>query len=197
MHDDVTADGSIADGTDSRNGSSTGGDRAPAGRKPRRSTAEGAEIRPGSLLWTTAGDPRALIPGLATGIMQLMLPGLGAGVTDHSNFFDDPFDRIYRSVPYIWASIFAADEQDARFVSDPWQHTLEPALAGRTEVSVDECLGILNIEVGKRARYDGKRLAAVLMRMRFARKRVPVPGFAKRQWRYVRQHEVEVGDDDF
>ncbi|OWY58568.1 hypothetical protein B7486_79270, partial [cyanobacterium TDX16] len=44
------------------------------------------------------------------GIMQLMLPGLGAGVTDHSNFFDDPYDRIFRSIPYIWGSIFSEGE---------------------------------------------------------------------------------------
>ncbi len=41
-----------------------------------------------------------------------MLPGLGAGVTDHSNFFDDPYDRIFRSIPYIWGSIFAADDEE-------------------------------------------------------------------------------------
>ena len=81
-----------------------------------RQRAEGAPVGPGSLLWSIAGDPRGLIPGTAAGIMQLMLPGLGAGVTDHSNFFDDPFDRIFRSIPYIWGSIFAADdtEGDAR-----------------------------------------------------------------------------------
>jgi uncharacterized protein (DUF2236 family) len=44
--------------------------------------------------------------------MQLMLPGLGAGVTDHSNFFDDPFDRIFRSIPLIWGSIFASDDHE-------------------------------------------------------------------------------------
>lgn len=78
--------------------------------------AEGAPLGPGSLLWSIAGDPRGLMPGSAAGIMQLMLPGLGAGVTDHSNFFDDPFDRIFRSIPYIWGSIFAPDdtEGDAR-----------------------------------------------------------------------------------
>ena len=49
-----------------------------------------------------------------------MLPGLGAGVTDHSNFFDDPFDRIFRSIPYIWGSIFAADdEQGDAAAGDP------------------------------------------------------------------------------
>ncbi len=77
-----------------------------------RSQAEGAPLGPGSLLWSVAGDPRGLMPGTAAGIMQLMLPGLGAGVTDHSNFFDDPFDRIFRSIPYIWGSIFASDETE-------------------------------------------------------------------------------------
>jgi uncharacterized protein (DUF2236 family) len=46
--------------------------------------------------------------------MQLMLPGLGAGVTDHSNFFDDPYDRIFRSIPYIWGSIFSEGEDAQR-----------------------------------------------------------------------------------
>lgn len=77
-----------------------------------RSEAVGAPLGPGSLLWETAGDPRSLIPGTAAGIMQLMLPGLGAGVQDHSNFFDDPFDRIFRSIPYIWGSIFTADDAE-------------------------------------------------------------------------------------
>lgn len=72
--------------------------------------AEGAPVGPGSLLWETAGDPRSLLTGSTAGIMQLMLPGLGAGVTNHSNFFDDPFDRIFRSIPPIWGSIFASDD---------------------------------------------------------------------------------------
>jgi uncharacterized protein (DUF2236 family) len=81
-----------------------------------RPRVEGAPLGPGSRLWSIAGDPRSLLPGSAAGIMQLMLPGLGAGVSDHSNFFDDPFDRIFRSIPLIWGSIFAPDdaEGDAR-----------------------------------------------------------------------------------
>ena len=75
-----------------------------------RGRPPGAPVGPGSLLWRTAGDPRSLLTGTAAGIMQLMLPGLGAGVMDHSNFFDDPFDRIFRSVPYIWGTIFTEDE---------------------------------------------------------------------------------------
>ena len=71
-----------------------------------RPAIETAPVGPGSLLWVIAGDPRGLLPGTAAGLMQLMLPGLGAGVTDHSNFFDDPYDRIFRSIPFIWRSIF-------------------------------------------------------------------------------------------
>jgi uncharacterized protein (DUF2236 family) len=51
-----------------------------------------------------------------------MLPGLGAGVSDHSNFFDDPFDRIFRSIPLIWGSIFSVDDGEGatrgRFIRD-------------------------------------------------------------------------------
>jgi uncharacterized protein (DUF2236 family) len=79
------------------------------------SRARGAPLGPGSLLWSIAGDPRGLLTGSAAGIMQLMLPSLGAGVTEHSNFFDDPYDRIFRSIPYIWGSIFSeGDAADAR-----------------------------------------------------------------------------------
>ncbi|MGB3055410.1 MAG: oxygenase MpaB family protein [Acidimicrobiales bacterium] len=74
------------------------------------SKAVGAPLGPGSLLWETAGDPRSLIPGTGAGILQLMLPSLGAAVTDHSDFFSDPYDRIFRSIPYIWGSIFAPDD---------------------------------------------------------------------------------------
>ncbi len=38
-----------------------------------------------------------------------MYPHLGRGVEEHSAFFDEPWDRIYRSVPQIWATIFAPD----------------------------------------------------------------------------------------
>ncbi|WP_106398535.1 oxygenase MpaB family protein [Actinocorallia populi] len=63
----------------------------------------------GSLLRRYAGDFRALIPGSSAGLMQLLYPPLGAGVADHSDFFSDPFGRIYRSVPQIWATIFESD----------------------------------------------------------------------------------------
>lgn len=103
--------------------------------------AEGAPLGPGSVLWRIAGDGRGLMTGTAAGIMQLMLPGLGAGVTDHSAFFDDPWGRIIRSVPQIWGTIFAGDEangdQRGRAIRD-----LHPTIkgtdhAGRTYHALD------------------------------------------------------------
>lgn len=86
--------------------------KRPAATGRRRPSAEGAPIGPGSVLWRIAGDGRSLLTGTAAGIMQLMHPGLGAGVVDHSEFFTDPWGRILRSIPQIWGTIFAADDPD-------------------------------------------------------------------------------------
>lgn len=67
------------------------------------------ELAPGSLLWRYAGDHRLGFTGLSTGILQLMHPGLGAGVAQHSAFFTEPWDRIQRSVPEIVGVIYDED----------------------------------------------------------------------------------------
>ena len=67
------------------------------------------ELGPRSVLGRLATDWRMGLTGLSAGLLQLMHPGLGAGVVDHSAFFTEPFDRIARSVPRIVASIVAPD----------------------------------------------------------------------------------------
>lgn len=84
---------------------------ATAGRT-RRPRAEGAPLGPGSVLWRIAGDGRGLMTGTSAGVLQLLHPGLGAGVTDHSAFFEEPWARIIRSIPQIWGTIFAPDEDE-------------------------------------------------------------------------------------
>jgi len=74
--------------------------------------APGAPLGPESLLWHIASDWRSGLSGLSAGILQLMWPHLGQGVEDHSAFFTEPWDRIHRSVPQIWATIFADDADD-------------------------------------------------------------------------------------
>jgi uncharacterized protein (DUF2236 family) len=61
---------------------------------------------PGTLHWRHAGDNRVLLLLVRAGLLQLMHPGLGAGVRDHSNFFGEPWERIIRSVPQIQGVTF-------------------------------------------------------------------------------------------
>lgn len=75
--------------------------------------AEPMELGPGSLLWRWAGDNRLSFAGLATGILQLMHPGLGAGVAEHSAFFTEPWDRIQRSVPEIIGVVYDGPDAEA------------------------------------------------------------------------------------
>jgi uncharacterized protein (DUF2236 family) len=66
-------------------------------------------LGPDSLLWRYAGDKRLAFSGLSAGILQLMHPAIGAGVVQHSNFFEDPWDRIIRSIPQILGVIYHDD----------------------------------------------------------------------------------------
>ena len=78
----------------------------------RDAVAPGAPLGPKSILWQVAGDWRSALSGLSAGMLQLMYPHLGQGVEEHSAFFDEPWDRIYRSVPQIWATILAPDADE-------------------------------------------------------------------------------------
>jgi uncharacterized protein (DUF2236 family) len=64
------------------------------------------ELGPDSLLWRWAGDSRIAFLGGTIGLLQLMHPAIGAGVLDHSNFFEDPSDRVFRSLPRILGAVY-------------------------------------------------------------------------------------------
>lgn len=61
------------------------------------------------VLERTMRDARSLFPGGSAGLLQLMYPPLGAAVAAQSDFFDDPFGRVYRSIPQIWATVLTPD----------------------------------------------------------------------------------------
>lgn len=63
-------------------------------------------LGPDSLSWRYAGDRRTLLLGPWVGLVQLSLPGLGAGVEQHSAFYTEPWDRFLRSVPQIAGMIY-------------------------------------------------------------------------------------------
>ncbi|WP_280180638.1 oxygenase MpaB family protein [Nocardia farcinica] len=71
----------------------------------------GLPIGPGSLTWKYAGDWRNMLFLGRTGILQNMHPAVGAALQQHSNFFDNPWDRLVRSVPQIQGMIYDADNE--------------------------------------------------------------------------------------
>ena len=83
-------------------------------------TAPPQPLGPDSLLWRYFGDWRGLILALWAGSMQNMHPQLGAGVEEHSRFFDERWQRLFRSTYPIGGVIYDGDRahQTAREVRD-------------------------------------------------------------------------------
>ncbi len=79
-----------------RNGSHAG--RTPDGDR--------LELGPDSLLWRWAGDTRIAFLGATIGVLQLLHPAIGAGVLEHSDFFGDPYGRVFRSLPRILGALY-------------------------------------------------------------------------------------------
>jgi uncharacterized protein (DUF2236 family) len=63
-------------------------------------------LGPDSLTWQYFGDWRGLLQGLWAGSMQNMHPQLGAGVEEYSKFFNERFERLYRSLYPIGGVVF-------------------------------------------------------------------------------------------
>ena len=75
---------------------------------------------PGSVLYESYGDRLGFLCAGTTGLLQLMYPALGRGVEEHSAFYDEPLDRLLRSVPQIVSIVFDGDlrPEQARTVRD-------------------------------------------------------------------------------
>jgi uncharacterized protein (DUF2236 family) len=71
------------------------------------------EIGSDSLLWRWAGDTRIAFLGGTIGLLQLMHPAVGAGVMDHSDFFEDPYGRVFRSLPRILGAVYDGPQAEA------------------------------------------------------------------------------------
>lgn len=77
--------------------------------RTRRSSPTVERLGPDSLTWRYFGDLRCHLAGARGGILQLLHPAIGAGVAQHSSFFEDPLVRIERSVPPILGVIYDED----------------------------------------------------------------------------------------
>jgi uncharacterized protein (DUF2236 family) len=72
-------------------------------------TTEPVPLGPESLTWRLFGDWRGLLTGPWAGSMQNMHPQLGAAVEQHSIFFTERWQRLYRSLYPIGGVVFDGD----------------------------------------------------------------------------------------
>src|SRR5690349_24933738 len=79
---------------------------------------------PDSMVWQHFGSRLGYLHGAAYGILQNMLPALGAGVTQHSDVYDDPWDRLIRSLPQILGVVY--DGPDAAATAERIRRYHEP-----------------------------------------------------------------------
>ncbi|MEW2086164.1 oxygenase MpaB family protein [Streptomyces sp. NPDC005283] len=74
-----------------------------------RVAAEPAPLPPGGVLWTYAGDIRALLMLPAALTLQVAHPAVGAGVDDHSVFRTDPWGRGERSLHSLQLWVYGGE----------------------------------------------------------------------------------------
>jgi uncharacterized protein (DUF2236 family) len=69
-------------------------------------------ISPDSDLWRIAGENRIYLMVSTAALLQAMVPGIGAGIKQHSNVFADVWDRIGRSGTPIARTIYGPNAMD-------------------------------------------------------------------------------------
>jgi len=91
------------------------------------------------LHWRYAGEVRGYLLLVKAGLLQLMHPGLGAGVEHHSDFFNEPWERVLRSVPEIQGVTFDYPDGDAtaRKIRDYHSHIKGVDAQGRRYHALD------------------------------------------------------------
>ncbi|MBU8808641.1 DUF2236 domain-containing protein [Mycolicibacterium goodii] len=67
-------------------------------------------LGPESLVWKYFGDNRMFLIGPRPAVLQNMLAELGQGVLDHSTFFSDTAERLKRTIPPIFRTVYGSEE---------------------------------------------------------------------------------------
>lgn len=66
---------------------------------------------PGSASWRVVAEPASIVGGVRSLFVQLLHPQAMAGVADHSNFRDDPLQRLHRTSSYVTTTTFGSTRQ--------------------------------------------------------------------------------------
>jgi uncharacterized protein (DUF2236 family) len=66
--------------------------------------------QPGGPVWRAANDVRTMSTAGYALILQVAHPTVGAGVAEHSNFAEDPWGRLLRTLDYVNATIYGGPD---------------------------------------------------------------------------------------
>ena len=80
---------------------------------PTPTDADALPLGPDSLVWRWFGDNRMYLIGPRPAVLQNMLAELGQGVYDHSTFFADTAERLRRTIPPIFNTVYGTDTATA------------------------------------------------------------------------------------
>jgi uncharacterized protein (DUF2236 family) len=79
----------------------------------------GAPLGPDSLTWKYLADTRGVLLAQRAGVLQVMHPAIAAALTDHSDVFENPLQRLLRSAGPILGVVYDEDaEATAHWVRD-------------------------------------------------------------------------------
>ncbi|WP_181776703.1 oxygenase MpaB family protein [Amycolatopsis pittospori] len=67
-------------------------------------------LGPDSVAWQVVGDRRLLLGAGTALLLQVAHPVVGAGVHDHSNFTEDPWGRLDRTIDSLLSQVFGGRE---------------------------------------------------------------------------------------
>jgi uncharacterized protein (DUF2236 family) len=75
--------------------------------------SDAAPLDAHSLTWRWFGDNRMYLIGPRPAVLQNMLAELGQGVYDHSVFFSDTAERLKRTIPPIFRTVYGSENDNA------------------------------------------------------------------------------------
>lgn len=87
-------------------------------------------LGPQSLVWRYFGDNRMYLIGPRPAVLQNMLAELGQGVYDHSTFFADTAERLKRTIPPIFKTVYGSEEENAGLQVRDFHHHVKGDMPG-------------------------------------------------------------------
>jgi uncharacterized protein (DUF2236 family) len=87
-------------------------------------------LGPDTLTWRYFGDARGLLFAVRAGVLQAMHPAIDAALRQHSDFFENPWNRLLRSAPPILGVVY--DRPGKAETTAGWVRDQHKSIKGKT-----------------------------------------------------------------